>query len=138
MKTVFVDSSVLFTATNSPTGGSAKLFTLKGIKLIVSPWVLTETERNVRAKLHDYHLDRFFHLAGQTQIFKAQLDSKLIQKAQKVIAKKDAVILAEARLSKSDFLVTLDRKDFLNEKVAKFLMPAIALTPKELMESLTF
>lgn len=136
MKTVFVDSSVLFTATNSPTGGSAKLFTLKEIKLIVSPWVLTETERNVRAKLHDYHLDRFFHLVRQTEIFKKQLDSKLIQKAQKVIAKKDAVILAEAKSSESDFLVTLDRKDFLNEKVAKFLKPAIALTPKELIESL--
>ena len=136
MKAVFVDSSVLFTATNSPTGGSAKLFTIKKIRLIVSPWVLTETERNVRAKLHDYHLDRFFNLVGQTQIFKAQPDIKLLQKAQKVISKKDAVILAEAKLSKSDFLVTLDRRDFLNEKVAKYLKPTIALTPKDLIESL--
>ncbi len=136
MKTVFVDSSVLFTATNSPTGGSAKLFTIEEIKLIVSPWVLTETERNIRAKLHDYHLDRFFRLVGQTQIFCRELDIKLLERAQKVIAKKDAVILAEARFSKSDFLVTLDRKDFLNEKVAKFLKPTIALTPKDLIESL--
>ncbi len=133
MKTVFVDSSVLFTATNSPTGGSAKLFTIKEIKLIVSSWVLTETERNVRAKLHDYHLDRFFNLVGQAQIFKIQPDIKLLQKAQKVIALKDAVILAEAKFSKSDFLVTLDRKDFLNEKVAEFLTPATALTPKDLI-----
>ncbi len=137
MKTVFVDSSVLFTATNSPTGGSAKLFTIKEIKLLVSPWVLTETERNVRAKLHEYHLERFFNLVGQTQIFKAQFDIKLLQKAQRFIAQKDAVILAEAKLSKSDFLVTLDRKDFLNEKVAKFLKPAIALTPKDLISELT-
>lgn len=137
VKTVFVDSSVLFTATNSPTGGSAKLFTIKEIKLLVSPWVLTETERNVRAKLHEYHLERFFNLVGQTQIFKAQFDIKLLQKAQRFIAQKDAVILAEAKLSKSDFLVTLDRKDFLNEKVAKFLKPAIALTPKDLISELT-
>ncbi|HLA04242.1 MAG TPA: PIN domain-containing protein [Patescibacteria group bacterium] len=133
MKSVFIDSSVLFTATNSPTGGSAKLFTLANIKLQVSPLVLTETERNVRSKLHSYQLQRFFKLVEKTQILNQKPDPDLIIKAKKVIAEKDAVILAEAKQAKCDFLVTLDKKDFLNEKVAIFLKPSIALTPKDLI-----
>lgn len=81
MKTVFVDSSVLFSAVNSPTGGSSKLFTLKNIKLITSRVVLTETERNVREKLHEYHLDRLFMLVGKIGILKQLPDNKLIKKA---------------------------------------------------------
>ena len=136
MKSVFIDSSVFFTATNSPTGGSAKIFTLANIKLLVSPLVLTETERNVRSKLHSYQLQRFFKLAEKTQILNQKPDPNLIIKAKKVIAEKDAIILAEAKLAKCDFLATLDKKDFLNEKVAKFLKPSIVLTPKDLIKLL--
>ena len=136
MRSVFIDSSVLFTATNSPTGGSAKLFTLANIKLQVSPLVLTETERNVRSKLHSYQLQRFFKLVEKTQILNQKPDPDLIIKAKKAIAEKDAVILAEARQAKCDFLVTLDKKDFLNERVAQFLKPSIALTPKDLIKTL--
>lgn len=136
MKSAFIDSSVFFTATNSPTGGSAKLFTLKNIKLVVSPLVLTETERNVRNKLQSYHLSRFFTLVKEIQILDQKPDMNLVKKARKVIEEKDSVILAEAKLAQCDFLVTLDKKDFLNEKVANFLKPKVALTPKELIELL--
>src|SRR3990167_6091675 len=101
--------------------------------LLISPLVLTETERNVRSKLHSYQLQRFFKLAEKTQIVNQKPDPGLIIKAKKVIAEKDAVILAEAKLAKCDFLATLDKKDFLNKKVAKFLKPSIALTPKDLI-----
>ena len=136
LKSVFVDSSVLFTAANSPTGGSAKLFALKSIKLVVSPLVLTETERNIRKKLHSYELERFFKLVEKTHILDQKPDLDLVRQAKKVIAEKDAVILAEAKQSKSDFLVTLDKKDFLNESVSRFLKPSVALTPKDLIKTL--
>lgn len=136
MKSVFIDSSVFFTASNSPTGGSAKLFTFKNIKLMVSHVVLTETERNVRNKLYNHQLERFFMLVSKTQILDQKPNINLIKKAQKVIEQKDSVILAEAKLAECDFLVTLDRKDFLNERVAKFLKPNVALTPKDLIELL--
>ena len=97
---------------------------------------MTETERNVRKKLHSYQLERFFKLVGKMQILDQKPDMELIAKAKKIIAEKDAVILVEAKLSKADFLVTLDKKDFLNEKVADFLKPTIALTPKILFEVL--
>lgn len=136
LRSVFLDSSVLFTATNSPTGGSAKLFTLKKTKLVVSPLVLTETERNVRKKLQSYHLERFFALVSKTHIVNQKPDINLTRRAKKVIAAKDAVILAEAKQARVDFLVTLDKKDFLNEKVAKYLKPTIVLTPKMLFAQL--
>lgn len=134
MKTVFIDSSVLFSAVNSPIGGSSKLFTLKNIKLITSKVVLAETERNVRNKLYDYHLERFFILVNKLEILKQLPDTKLIKKTKRVIAEKDSIILAESHKSKADFLVTLDRKHFLTDSVAKFLKPQKALTPKLLIE----
>lgn len=136
MKTVFVDSSVLFTAVNSPTGGSAKLFTINSLELITSKVVLTEVERNIRKKLASYHLDRFFMLVGKMTVLSQIPDEKLIAKAKKVIVAKDAVILAEAKKAKSHYVVTLDRKHFLTPNVAEFLRPQKAVTPKELLQKL--
>ncbi|OGK08588.1 hypothetical protein A2767_00645 [Candidatus Roizmanbacteria bacterium RIFCSPHIGHO2_01_FULL_35_10] len=134
MKKVFFDSSVLFSAVNSPTGGSAKLFTLTNIKKIVSKVVLTEVERNVRNKLLNYHLDRFFLLVEKLEIVDLPIDKGLVKKTEEIIVKKDAVILMQAKKAKPDFLVTLDKKHFLQEKVINFMQPAKVLTPKDLLQ----
>lgn len=136
MKTAFLDSSTLFSATNSPTGGSSKLFTFKKVKLISSPTVLTEVERNVRKKLQSHHLDRFFMLVDKMIIIDQKPNSKLIKKAKQVIVQKDAIILSEGKLAKSNLLITLDQKHFLNQNVANFLNPQKVLTPKMLIEKL--
>lgn len=135
MKTAFLDSSVLFSAVNSPTGGSSKLFTLKNIKLITSPTVLTEVERNVRKKLQGFHLERFFMLVSQITLKQQVPNQKLINQARKVIIEKDVVILQEAKQAKTNYLITLDRKHFLNSKVEKFLKPQKVLTPKMLIQT---
>ena len=134
MKRVFLDSSVLFTAVNSPTGGSAKLFTLKKIKLVTSNLVLAEVERNIYKKLQSYHLKRFFLLVKKIEILKQKPNLPLIQKARKVIFENDAVILAEAKMAKCDCLLTLDRKHFFAPKVAKFIRPQKIFTPKMLFD----
>ncbi|OGE26872.1 hypothetical protein A3C26_03145 [Candidatus Daviesbacteria bacterium RIFCSPHIGHO2_02_FULL_39_12] len=134
MKSVFLDSSVLFSAVNSPTGGSAKLFTFKNIQLAASPVVLAETERNVRKKLPKYHLERFFLLVEKLAIISQIPCQKLIKKTEKIIVKKDAVILAEAKQAKTDSLVTFDIKHFFTEPVANFLKPKKVYTPKLLIE----
>ena len=134
MNTAFLDSSVLFSAVNSPIGGSSKLFALKRIKLATSSTVLTEVERNVRAKLQSFHLDRFFMLVSQIGIIQQVPNPKLINQAKKVIAEKDAVILQEAKRAKTHYLVTLDKKHFLTLKVEKYLKPQKVLTPKMLIQ----
>lgn len=136
MKRAFLDPSVLFTAVNSPTGGSARLFTLKKIKLVTSSLVLTEVERNIYKKLQSYHLKRFFLLVKKIEILKQEPDFQLIQKAKKVIVKKDVVILAEAKMARCDCLITLDKKHFFTPKVIRFLKPKKILTPKMLFDIL--
>lgn len=130
---VFVDSSVLFTAVNSPTGGSAKLFTLKQLQLATSKVVLGEVERNVKKKLHSYHLERMVFLADKMAVLEQIPDETLIERAREVIVEKDAVILAEAKQAQTDFLVTLDKKHFLQPAVSKFLKPKKVVTPKMLL-----
>lgn len=135
---IFVDSSVLFAAVGSVSGGSAKLFTLDKLQLVVSKIVLAEVERNVRKKLQTYHLDRFFALVAKTKILDQEPDDELITKAKEVIVDKDAVILTESKQAKADYVVTLDRKHFLTPEVAKFLFPKKAVTPKDLLEIIRF
>ncbi len=132
LKTAFLDSSVLFTAVNSPTGGSSKLFTLKKIKLTTSKVVLAEVERNVKKKLRNYHLERFFMLVEKMNILDQKPNDKEIKKAKKVIIKKDAVILAEVKQAKTNFLIILDKRHFLKPEVEKLLKPQKVLTPKML------
>lgn len=135
MKKVFVDSSVLFTAVNSPIGGSAKLFTLPSIQLFTSKVVLTEVERNVRKKLEEYHLGRFFLLVTKIKILSLTSSETLISKAKRVIVEKDAVILAQAKQAKTDILVTLDKKHFLTQKAIRFLNPQKITTPKMILRA---
>lgn len=134
VKTLFLDSSVLFTAVNSPTGGSAKLFTTKTVKLTTSNLVLTEVERNVRKKLHSYHLERFFMLTEKMEIISQFPSDERIKRAKEVIVEKDAIILAEVKSIKASYLVTLDRKHFLTPAVEQFLKPKRVVTPKMLLE----
>ena len=117
-------------AVNSPIGGSAKIFTEKNLGLIVSTLVLTEVERNIRNKLADYHLTRFFLLVDRLIILNHIPNQKQIESAKKVIAEKDAPILASAKLAKSQILLTLDQRHFLIPAVERFIKPAQILTPK--------
>lgn len=136
MKKAFLDSSVLFSAVASPTGGSSKLFIMKDLRLITSSTVLTEVERNVRKKLQSHNLERFFMLVNKTVVIKQKPNDQLIKKVAKIIVAKDAVILQEAKQGGANFLVTLDRKHFLNPKVEKFIKPQKVLTPKMLIQKL--
>ena len=98
---VFVDSSVFFTAVNSPTGGAAKIFSLndRKFKLLTSWVVLAETERNVRNKFIYFH---FFKLVKVVKILNQQPDDELVNKAKQAIIEKDVVILTETKQTKCD------------------------------------
>ena len=137
IKTAFLDSSVLFSAANSPTGGSAKLFTIHNLRLCTSTLVLTEVERNIRDKLESYHLERFFFLADKLVIISTMPTQKEISEAEKVIAKKDTVILSSAKISKPDYILTLDQKHFLTAQVANFAKPTRVFTPQMFFKKVT-
>lgn len=134
MKTVFLDSSVLFSAVNSPTGGSAKLFITKEIKLVTSKVVATEVERNVRKKLASYHLERMMLLMSQLTLLPQSPGVERIKRAKTVIVEKDAVILAEAKQSKADIIATLDKKHFFTKTVMDFVKPQKILAPEMILK----
>ncbi len=61
---------------------------------------------------------------------------KEITELQKIIPTKDIPILVGAILSKSPFLITLDRKHFLaNEKLKKINLPLKILNPGEFLRN---
>lgn len=69
-------------------------------------------------------------LVEKLTIISQRPNDALISKAKKVIVKKDAVILAEARQARTDFLVALDIKHFFTPQAARFLHPKRISTPK--------
>lgn len=73
-------------------------------------------------------------LIAKIKIVSQMPKEALIKKAKKAIAEKDAVILAEAKQAKTDFLVTLDRKHFLAKSAKNFLKPKKIVTPKMILE----
>lgn len=127
---LFLDSSVLFTAVNSSFGGSAKLFTLENVRFYVSRIVLHEVEKNVRKKLGEMYVERFLRLVEQVQIMRGLASEGEVKRAQEVIVVKDSVILADFKRSKCSHLITLDKRDFLQEKVLAFVKPKRVITPK--------
>lgn len=136
MQRLFLDSSVVFTAVNSATGGSAKLFTVSTWQLVTTPFVLTEVERNVRKKLYDHHLERFFLLVEHLTILQLQFKPDLFEQAKCCIALKDAHILAEAKVANTNILVTLDRKHFFTPSATHFLQPQQVMTPQQVLAKL--
>ena len=131
---IFLDSSVLFTAVNSSFGGSAKLFEIADVKLHVSKVVLHEVEKNVRKKLGEIYLERFFRLVEQLNVVEGVPDEREVGKAKQVIAEKDSVILAEFNRSECAILLTLDKRDFLQEQVFIFVKPKKIWMPKMFFE----
>ena len=134
---LFLDSSVILAAIGSQTGGSSHLYFLKlskKLKLVTSRLVICEVEKNVRKKFSEMYLERFLMLSSQMIMLPDYPNEKIIKLAEAVIVAKDAPMLADAKSSKSNILVTLDKKDMLKPKVCKFMDPIKIMTPGEVIK----
>ena len=110
---IFLDTSVIFAAVLSETGGTRALFRLGEagvLQLIVGPNVLRECEQVVRRKaptslpLLAYLLEK-----GMVEITRRSPD-EFIQQAKAMVAyEPDAIILAEAIAAGSDWFITRDK-----------------------------
>ncbi|OGD54296.1 putative toxin-antitoxin system toxin component, PIN family [Candidatus Beckwithbacteria bacterium RBG_13_35_6] len=133
MKKVFLDSSVLVAASASLTGASAYILGLcreKKIKGYISIDVINESRKNIFLKLNKKAQKRFIVFKKLANLIIVSPPNKgLIHISAKVINIKDAPILAAAIESKADFLVSLDRKDFLRPKVLEFAKPLKIILP---------
>jgi putative PIN family toxin of toxin-antitoxin system len=133
---VFVDTSVLIAALASVSGASALVLDLceaGAVQIVISRQVLVEADRNISSKLPG--------LIGKFRRFIKNLAPLLVEdptlsevkKASSLIHKKDASILAAARKSQVDYLITLDKNHFLASKErARMLVPVV--TPAEFLQ----
>ncbi len=142
MKTVFIDSSVLFSACSSLSGASAQILVLcrkKKLQGYISKYVVAECKKNIAKKLDQKAKQRL-------NMYLLQFDLKTVSEpteqeikiCEEVIKSKDAPILAAAIKSKAMVLVTLDKKDFMIAKVRNHIQPTLLFTPDKFLSSLTF
>ena len=136
----FFDSSVLVAASISKTGGSSYLLGLcrqKKIKGLISWDVIGEARKNINLKLGLKEKQRFiFYLKNANLKLVSEPSVEEISVCEKIIFPKDASILAAAKKSKADYLVTLDKKHFFQPKVINFAKPLKIITPKDLIKIL--
>ena len=133
---VFFDSSVLFCAFCSKTGGSAILFGLVKKGLIVgftSQTAIEETEKNLE-DFNNLKANIRPEIAESGIIVLEKIGAGDIAPYFIKIHKKDAHIIAGARLTKSTHVLTLDKKH-INNPATKAKFPDLKIvSPKELLE----
>ena len=115
---IFLDTSVIFAAVLSETGGARKLFQLGEaglLQLIVGPNVLRECEEIARRKV-PASLPRLAYLLelSLVEIAGKLSDGHLEQASTIVVYRPDAYVLAEAMGAQPDWFVTHDKAHFLN------------------------
>jgi len=132
---IFVDTNVLIAGLVSVTGASASVLDLGEagiIEMVISRQVLIEADRNFSEKLPPL-VGRFRQfMRGLAPIMVEDPPSTEVEKAASMVDRKDAPILAAALESRVDFLVTLDKKHFLNPKTRRRI-PLPVLTPIEFL-----
>ncbi len=134
---VFLDTSVLFSAVLSSTGGARKLFLLGEagmLDLMVGRHVLREADEVVRRKA-PASLRLLAHLLelGGVKTVPAPTPKQL-ETARSVIAyHPDAYVLAEAIRSEADWFVTHDKEHFLKARASIKLSFEIG-TPGDLLQ----
>ena len=136
---VFVDASVLFAASYSKTGYARDLIraALRGqLTLVVSDLVLEEVRRNLERKAPEV-LDALEVVLANVPFEKVSSPSKTaVQRAAEYIALKDAPIIAAAQKAKVDYLVTFDRRHFLDDPLVAQLSQVEIVLPERLMQIL--
>ncbi len=140
MKRVFLDANIFFAAAGSPKGGSGFVLELakkKKFKAITVAYALLEAERNIEEKLDNPYLNRHYQniLEVSPEIQPIEYVSiEEIVKLEKLLPAKDVPILLGAILSNSEFLITLDKRHFLdNEKLKEVKLSLKIINPGEFL-----
>lgn len=136
---IFLDTSVVFAAVLSESGGARKLFRLGEagvIQLVLGPNVLRECEEVVRRKaLTSLPTLAYLLELGQVEIA-ANPPDELVEQAYEIVAyRPDAYVLAEAIFAEPDWLVTHDKEHFRKVREDSELAFQIG-TPGDLIQAL--
>jgi predicted nucleic acid-binding protein len=140
---VFLDANVFVAAARSPSGGSRVVLELacKGrIQIVTVTHALIEAERNIKIKFGDRVLETHYELLLRSKPVIQSIASVTLQEIaflERFVPRKDTPILLGALYSRSKVLLTLDRRDFLeNKSLKKLRFPFVMVTPGEFIRSL--
>ena len=134
---LFLDTSVIFAAVLSPTGGARKLFLLGEaglLQLVVGPTVLRECQEVVQRK-SPASLPTLAQLLASATLETSQAPTqKQIGTAEAYVQyAPDARVLAEAMLAKPDWFVTHDKEHFLKHR-SRIDLPFEIGTPGDVLQ----
>lgn len=134
---IFLDTSVIFAAILSHTGGARKLFLLAEagiLTLIVGPTVLLEAEEVVRRKAPGM-LSTLAQLLAVSNVETSGRPSPAQVKSAKAYVQyaPDAKVLAEAICAQPDWFVTHDKAHFLKRR-ANIQLPFEMGTPGDVIQ----
>lgn len=121
---VLLDTNVVVSGLNSKTGASAGILTLskqKAFTIFITPYILEEVASVIKRKFPK--ILPYFKQLVKADVFDLVPNppATIVKRAARIISDlKDAAILATAMEEKVNFLITLDRKHFIDDStVAK-------------------
>lgn len=139
-KRVFIDASAWVAASASPSDSSALVLEVcrgERYTAVCTQRVLMEAQTNIRHKLPQAALIRFYELLASVPIeMLPEVDDEQERLAGRIVAAKDAHVLAAAIAGALDLLITLDRKYLANETVREAMQPLQILLPAEFIHQI--
>jgi putative PIN family toxin of toxin-antitoxin system len=136
--TIFLDASVVLAGLASPNGGSGYLFHAarqQKLTLFATPLVIGEVYRHL-TKLNLTPDDLAALLDNQVILLVPNPPESLISQCSAyTVDPDDAHVLAGAIASKVNYLLSLDQKHILTDKVKQNLAPIQVLSPKSFWQS---
>ena len=133
MHSLFLDANVFFAAVCSGKGASNYIFQLAksvALSIVTNEYALKEAKINIEKKLGKDKLPDFYKLVVLLDnVDTKKVTAKQIISLKNIIIAKDIPILASAINMKVDFLVTLDKKDFMSKKMLAENFPFEIVTP---------
>jgi putative PIN family toxin of toxin-antitoxin system len=138
MTRAFVDTSVLFAASYSPTGASRELIRLAfqgRVELVISDDVLEEARRNLASKLPD-GLDLFGQIVELVPFEMVTPTADEVRAAATYTDHKDAPIVAAAKRAQVDYLTSLDRRHLVDAPEVAQGSGLKTVLPHELLETI--
>lgn len=136
---VYFDASVIVSGMISSTGGSAKLIKFvkkKDIVGITSKTIIAEMENKSEKIKKEIKEIREFIKENSFIVRKRITQAESIE-YQDIVDKGDAHVIAGAKLTKCDYLVSLDKKHLLRKDIKEKFLPLRIVSPKELLEEIT-
>lgn len=137
MLKVFFDSSVLFSAIYSQTGGSHRICQFvknEKIKGFTTQTVIKELQDNISKFSQKTKITPENFVLEHKFIVRSEIGEREIKPFMKIVVDKDAHILAGATLCKCNYLITLDKKHINKKSVKNNFSETIIASPKEFLE----